>query len=200
MGYVFYYSTLLGMLDLLHPRAKRSRKKVVSRNPPQLPSLPNPCPQRSSAIPTVIAPLRSGLLLLRNLLPEQLILQLVGQPLRMLRGSLLRNMDISLTSSSDVEVLALRAGSQRYLGNGHLVFAFRGLHSGRADIGSASSPGAECSIMVISSNSLADDFSISIATGRQFRVKKEGRGVGKTYGVASAPMFPAPVNILDSAQ
>jgi hypothetical protein len=54
--------------------------------------------------------------------------------------------------------------------------------------------------MVISSNSLADDFSISIATGRQFRAKKEGRGVGKTYGVASAPMFPAPVNISDSAQ
>jgi hypothetical protein len=55
--------------------------------------------------------------------------------------------------------------------------------------------------MVISSNSLADDLSISIATGRQFRAKKEeGRGVGKTYGVASAPMFPAPVNISDSAQ
>lgn len=166
MGYVFYYSKLLGMLDLLHPRVKRSRKKVVSRNPPQLPSLPKPLLRRSSAIPTVIAPLCSGLLFLRNLLPEQLILQLVGQPLRMLRGSLLRNMDISLTSSSDVEVLALRAGSQRYLGNGHLVFAFRGLHSRRADVGSTSSPGAECSILVISSNSLADDFSISIAVRR----------------------------------
>jgi hypothetical protein len=74
-------------------------------------------------------------------------------------------MDISLSSSSNVEVLSLRAGSQRYLGNSHLVLALRGLYSGRADIGSPSSSGAECSIMMISHDSLADDFAISIAVG-----------------------------------
>jgi hypothetical protein len=153
------------MLDLPHPRGKAHRKKVVSRNPPNSPSLPEPSRHSIESRYSWIAHLCSSFILLRNLLLEQLILQLVRQSLRVLDAILLGNMDISFTSSSDVEVLSLHAGSQCYLGDSYLVFALCGLDSGRADIGSASSSGAECSIMMISDSSLADDFTISIAVG-----------------------------------
>jgi hypothetical protein len=80
----------------------------------------------------------------------------------MLRAVLLRNMDVTLSSSSSVEVLSLHARSQRYLGDGNLVLALRSLDSWRADVGSASSSSAESSIVVITNNSFADNFAVTI--------------------------------------
>ena len=64
--------------------------------------------------------------LLRSLLLEQLVLQLIGQALRMLWTSGLSGVNVALPSSSGVEVLPLHAGSECYLGNGNLVFALGG--------------------------------------------------------------------------
>jgi hypothetical protein len=80
-----------------------------------------------------------------------------------LRAVLLRNMDIALSSSSDVEVFSLHARSQRYLRDRNLVFACCSLDSRGPDVRSPSSPGAESPIVVISDNPLADNFTVAIA-------------------------------------
>ena len=82
----------------------------------------------------------------------------------MLRAVLLCNMDVSFSSSSSVEVLSFHTGSQRYLWDRYLVLALRSFDSWRADVGNASSSSAESSIVVITNNSFADNFAITIAS------------------------------------
>ena len=138
---------------------------MVSRNPPNSLPLTEAFPkliptrtQRSLCSSTI--PLCGSLF--RGLLLEQLVLQLVRQALGMLRAVLLRNMNVTLSSSSSVEVLSLHARSQRYLGDGNLVLALRSFDSWRADVGNASSSSAESSIVVITNNSFADNFAVTI--------------------------------------
>ena len=91
----------------------------------------------------------------------------------MLGAILLRNMDVSLSSSSGMEILALHAWSQRYLGDRNVVFAGCGFHSWGADVGSSSSSSAERAVAVVSDNSFADDFTITVA--RRLLVLAEGK-------------------------
>lgn len=73
-------------------------------------------------------------------------------------------MNISPTSSSDVEVLSLHRWAQRNLGDRDLILSLGGLYSWRSDVCSSSTSGAESSVAVIANDALADNFAITIAS------------------------------------
>jgi len=62
-----------------------------------------------------------------------------------------------------MEVLVLRARSQRYLWHNDVVFSCRGFETWGADIGCSSSAAAEGSIAVITDCAFANDFSVAVA-------------------------------------
>lgn len=137
-------------------------------------------------------------LLLRGLLLEQLVLQLVCESLRMLGALWSCEMNISSTTSSDVKVLVLHARAKSDFGDGDFVFSNGGFCVGGSDVGCSASASAECSIAVISSCSFTNNFSITVSGKSQCLIlymniysRKYMRQ--RTYGVLSTPMFPAPI-------
>lgn len=73
------------------------------------------------------------------------------------------NVNIAFTSSSDVVVLVVCAWSESYLWDRNLVLALSGLDAGRSDVCCSSATSTESTIAVVTDNSFADDFTITIA-------------------------------------
>lgn len=74
-------------------------------------------------------------------------------------------MNISLSSTSSMEVLALHAWSQCDFGDGHLVLALGGWEAWRADVGCSSAAGGEGAVAVVAYEAFADDLAVAVGGG-----------------------------------
>jgi len=72
-------------------------------------------------------------------------------------------MNVSSTTSPDMEVLSLHARSQSYLSDDFGVIALRSFESRRSDVGCSATASAESAIIVIANYAFADDFTIAVA-------------------------------------
>jgi hypothetical protein len=101
-------------------------------------------------------------LFLCNLLLKKFVLQLICQSFRVLAALWSGEMCVALTSSTGVEVLAIRAGSQSYLWDCDLVFPCGCPDFGRTNVCCSSTAGAEGTVAVVTNNSLANDLPITV--------------------------------------
>jgi hypothetical protein len=72
-------------------------------------------------------------------------------------------MHIALSSSSNVEVFIIGAGSQRNLRDSNLVLALGRLQSWGSDVCGATPSGTECTVAMVSNKPLTDNFSVAIS-------------------------------------
>ncbi len=87
-------------------------------------------------------------------------------------------MDVALTTSPDVIVRAIHAGSESDLWDSDLVLAGSGLDLGRSDVCSSSATGAESSILMIANNSFTDNLSVAITIKTLGRFSAASTGDG----------------------